>query len=294
MDELSIESLRAMLWSDDERDRLEAAYLIGVRGDRRATLTLVERLRESEGEDEWHLRDLGARALGRLRDGRALPLLLDLARARHPGALEALGRLGRLAKKDGVPVLIASLAKPNLRSIVGRALARLGNPGVERGRVTAFDATRGFGFVRPAEGRPLFFHGRDWDANEPPTPGTAVTLYALRDIPKPCAVRLRTFGCARSVVVDPSKGVESTGIVQWFDASKGYGFVTDDRTGEGALARVRDIEDTREPRVLRARERVRFLAVPTEAGLRALRIRAAQAPIASPADGAETPRGSRP
>lgn len=283
MGEPSLESLRAMLWSEDERDRQEAAYLIGARGDRRATLTLVERLRSATSDDDHYLREVGARALGRLRDGRALPLLLELAAARQPAALEALGRLGRLAKKDGVPVLIASLAKPSLRSIAGRALARLGSPGAERGRVTAFDAARAFGFVRPKQGRPLFFHGRDWEANEPPAPGTVVTFYALRDIPKPCAVRLRVVAAARAVVVDPSMGTETTGVVQWFDGSKGYGFVTDDRSGEGALARARDIEDAREPRVLRAREPVRFLAVPTEAGLRALRIRAVASPSKAPA-----------
>lgn len=272
MAERSTDEMVAMLSSADELDRVEAAYLIGQRADRRATLALVSAIARERTEGRA-LRAVGALALGKLRDGRGLPTLLELGRAKEPDALEALGMLGRLGKKDAVPVLLAALAVPKLRRVAGRALGRLGSPGITRGRVSAFEPARAFGFVRPREGKPLFFHARDWDSNESPRPGMGVTFYALRDIPKPCAVRLRTIE-RTSLVVDPSQGIDATGTVQWFDPIKAYGFITRDGTGESALARGRDIDDGRMPRALRSKERVRFLAVPTEAGLRALHVHA--------------------
>lgn len=270
-----LDELLRELGDADGEVRREAAYLIGERRDRRATLALVEAVRAASARRDVALVAVGALALGKLRDGRALELLVELARTAT--VAEPIHALGRLGRAEAAPVVRAALETPRLRRAAILALGRLGEPGLVQGRVAWWNAERGFGAVTPRGAdrkAKLFFHRRDWDADGAPARGLAVTFYEIPDARRPTAVRVRPAPEKAPPPEPEGPGVEAAGKVRWFDAQKGYGFIRIDGSKDDALAHARDIlVEGDAPRALRSKQRVTFVAVKAGDKIRATRIR---------------------
>ncbi|MBK7973846.1 MAG: cold shock domain-containing protein [Deltaproteobacteria bacterium] len=263
-----IAALLADLKAPDAATRGEAAFLLGEVGDRRATVALVEALGAAQALFEVIAI---ARALRKLADKRAVPALV--AKARDPATqFWVVEALAELACSEALPAFRDALASRNAKVVGVIGLARLGDPGLASGTVARFMAERGFGFLRGARERraSIFFHVRDWDGDGPPSDGQFVTFHHVDWVPKPFAARVRPHPRQEApAIADP--GEPRTGVVRWFDATKGYGFVRVDGGTDDAFAHHREIV-ARGFRNLAPGDRVRFVCRRSERGLRACSI----------------------
>ncbi len=253
---------------DAADDRMEAAHLLGLLGDRRATPALIAALPTARGIG---LQSTICRALGRLGDLRALPVLIAQIPHATFWAVEAIANLRR---KEAAPALIDALEDKHLRRIAAIGLGRLGSPGVVHGHVKWFNPTRGFGFVTGAHKGPpeLFFHRYDWDGDGNPRQDQHVAYYALTDARKPCAVRVRPVEAKSPPAIDREQPARpATGVVRWFSRDRGFGFIVIDGSGDDALAHHDDIRGEGRKSLL-AKQRVSCKVIQTSAGLRAIEI----------------------
>lgn len=278
----------AALASADPETRREGAWNLGRLGDRRATPALLGALALAEAEGNQGLGQVICRALGLLRDTRALPKLLEIAAGDSPivprNALEALGRLRHPAAG---PVLLRALGRPEDRVVAGVALGRLGNPGASFGTVRPLRDGARWGLVQALvrgrkRGRPLFFHFGDWDSAGPVRAGLLVRYYPLEVRGKSRAVRVRPVerAAAPGQVEAASGPVEGT--VRWFDAARGFGFLESDE-GARVFVHYRDVQSRQRHRALAPGQRVDFRLARSERGTRALEVRVLAAdPPATP------------
>lgn len=73
------------------------------------------------------------------------------------------------------------------------------------------------------------------------------------------------------VTADPARG-NTTGTVKWFDAQKGYGYITPDNEHEDAFVHYQQIMSRDRRRNLAAGQRVRFNRVKTAKGWQATEV----------------------
>lgn len=273
----ALDALLADLKAPDSATRAEAAYLLGEHRDRRATLALVDALGASRDLFEGIAISC---ALGKLADRRAVPALV--ARARDPGLqFWVVEALAEIASPDALPAFRDALASRSAKVVGVIGLARLGNPGLASGTVDRFLPERGFGFLRGPRDRraSIFFHVRDWDGDDAPGEGQFVTFHHVRWVPKPFAVRVRPKPRAEPPpLVD--EGEPRTGVVRWFDETKGYGFVRIEADGADAFVHHREIV-ARGFRTLAAGDRVRFVCKRAERGARACSVELLSQPPAT-------------
>lgn len=115
----------AALHSSGRRERMEAARNLGARGDKRATLEMIEALAR---EEDPEVREEMIRALGDLRDERATPVLVALLLHEDPEVERvAIVALGKIGDKRAVPHLIDRLARGVrwIRSVAAGALHQI-------------------------------------------------------------------------------------------------------------------------------------------------------------------------
>jgi CspA family cold shock protein len=79
--------------------------------------------------------------------------------------------------------------------------------------------------------------------------------------------------CAEPTFIEGIDMTDQTGIVKWFNETKGYGFITPDAGGKDLFAHFRDIQDTGGYKTLAENARVQFDVVQGAKGPQASNIR---------------------
>ncbi len=124
-DKKALDALGAAVRDSDVQVRVAAADSLGRTGSPEATSHLVSRV--NDFAEEAQVRAAAARALGGLRDSRAVPTLLDLLSDNDPKIRQwTASALGRIGDPRAVEPLIAALADkdPAVRGWAAVALAR--------------------------------------------------------------------------------------------------------------------------------------------------------------------------
>lgn len=62
---------------------------------------------------------------------------------------------------------------------------------LERGIVTIYDSFKGFGFIRRAKGKDVFFHYTDITNRQEPTPGDLLEFMIVKKPKGPCAQNIK-------------------------------------------------------------------------------------------------------